>query len=150
MKFFSGGRMRLSFQYGLAFLAAPVCCLLSAWLLRSFPADPWWLLHEGSAFVRLILFYPIVEELAFRGVIQEYLAGQMKRQYLGGLLSASNLVTSLLFTAIHFVHHPPLWAVAVVVPSLIFGYFRERFGSVIPAVVLHAFYNGVFFSFMGS
>jgi len=142
-------RAKLWGQFGLALLAAPVCCILSTWIFHSFPADPWWLLRDGSAFGMLILFYPIVEELAFRGVIQGYLAGRMKRQYLGGLLSASNLVTSLLFIVIHFVHHPPLWAVAVVVPSLIFGYFREQFGSVIPAVLLHAFYNGVFFSFMG-
>ena len=142
-------RAKLWGQFGLALLAAPLCCVLSAWIFHSFPTDPWWLLHDGSAFGMLILFYPIVEELAFRGVIQGYLAGHMKGQYLGGLLSASNLVTSLLFVAIHFVHHPPLWAMAVMVPSLIFGYFRERFGSVIPAVLLHAFYNGVYFSFMG-
>ena len=142
-------RAKLWGQFGLALLAAPVCCVLSAWLFRSVPVDPWWLLRDGSAFGMLILLYPIVEELAFRGVIQGYLAGHAKGQYLGGFLSASNLMTSLIFVAIHFVHHSPLWAIAVVVPSLIFGYFRERFGSVIPAVVLHAFYNGVFFSFMG-
>ena len=30
---------------------------------------------------------------------------------------------------------------AVIVPSLIFGYFRDRHGNIHAAVVLHVFYN---------
>jgi len=136
-------------QLGVAFLLAPVCCILSVYVFHLHPRNPLWLLQDHYAFLMLILFYPIIEELAFRGVIQGYLSLHIPRHYFGAHLTVANLLTSLLFVAIHFVHHPPLWAIAVFVPSLIFGYFRERFGSVIPAIVLHAFYNGVYFGFMG-
>ena len=51
----------------------------------------------------------------------------------------------LVFTALHFVNHPPPWAAAVLLPSLLFGYFRDRHGSVLPAIVLHVFYNAGYF-----
>ena len=30
---------------------------------------------------------------------------------------------------------------SVFVPSLIFGYFRDRYRNIVPAVLLHVFYN---------
>ena len=39
---------------------------------------------------------------------------------------------------------PPPWALAVPVPSLVFGHLRERFGSVLPAVFVHIVYNAGF------
>ncbi len=136
-------------QLGAAFLLAPICCIFSVYVFHLPPEHPLWLLSDPYAFLMLILFYPIVEELSFRGVIQGALALKLPDRLYGGFLSVANLVTSLLFVAIHFVHHPPLWAMAVFVPSLIFGYFRDRFGGVVPSIVLHAFYNGVFYSTMG-
>ncbi len=139
----------LYWQLGTAFLLAPVCCIFSVYVFHLPLEHPLWLFSDPYAFLMLVLFYPMVEELSFRGVIQGALALKFSNRLYGGFLSAANLVTSLLFVAIHFVHHPPLWAMAVFVPSLIFGYFRDRFGGVVPSIVLHAFYNGVFYSTMG-
>ena len=97
----------------------------------------------------LILFYPVVEELSFRGVIQGIMLRWTQRREIVPGISMANGITSLLFVAVHFVHHPPVWATAVLIPSLIFGYFRDRFGSVIPAIVLHAFYNLMFYALVG-
>jgi membrane protease YdiL (CAAX protease family) len=33
----------------------------------------------------------------------------------------------------------------VFAPSLVFGYFRERYGSIAPGAVLHVFYNAGYF-----
>ena len=57
----------------------------------------------------------------------------------------ANLATSVLFTALHFVSHPPLWAAGVLLPSLLYGYFRDRHDSVYPAIALHVFYNAGYF-----
>jgi membrane protease YdiL (CAAX protease family) len=100
-------------------------------------------------FVRLIVAYPLIEELAFRGVVQGVLLRWTHARALWGGVSLANGITSLLFVAIHFVYHPPLWAVAVLVPSLVFGYFRDRFARVTPAIFLHAFYNLIFYTAMG-
>jgi membrane protease YdiL (CAAX protease family) len=79
--------------------------------------------------------------LAFRGVIQEYIAVKTKEYPSLYGLTVANLVTSLLFVAMHFVHHMPLWAMMVFVPSLIFGYFKEQYQHVGSSIFLHMFYN---------
>lgn len=96
----------------------------------------------------LVLWQPAVEELLFRGVLQ----GTLRRTMFGRRsrwgLSVANAVTSLAFVSIHFIRQPPLWAAAVVVPSLVFGYFRDRSDSVWPPLVLHIVYNGAFFAML--
>jgi membrane protease YdiL (CAAX protease family) len=39
--------------------------------------------------------------------------------------------------------------VATVVPSLVFGYFRDRYDSVVPGAALHVFYNAGWFLAVG-
>jgi len=94
----------------------------------------------------LVLWQPAVEELLFRGVVQ----GMLRRTTLGSSgfrgLSVANVVTSLAFVSIHFFKQPPLWAIGVFAPSLVFGFFRDRSDSVWPPLVLHVVYNGAFFA----
>ncbi len=97
--------------------------------------------------VLLVLWQPFVEELLFRGILQ----GQLTQQAwftksLAGI-SRANLAISLLFVAVHFIYHPPLWALVVLFPSLIFGWFRDRYRQIYPGVFLHSFYNGCFLLF---
>ncbi len=103
-------------------------------------------LHGWTALLLLVLLQPLLEELLFRGLIQGKLltlpwGGQ--RRFAGFTLA--NLATSLLFTALHFASHSPLWAAGVLLPSLLFGYFRDRHDSIYPAIALHVFYNGGYF-----
>ena len=85
--------------------------------------------------------YPLLEEWLFRGLLQPQLLTYrpLRTQRLG--LSGANLLTSLLFGATHLLAHSPLWAAAVIIPSLIFGAFRDRYQSIVPAIILHSFYN---------
>jgi len=96
-----------------------------------------------------LIWAPLLEELLFRGLLQ----GQLQRYFqstgpIAGL-SRANWITSLAFTGIHFVHHPPLWAASVLFPSLVFGYFRDRDNSVLPAIALHAIYNAQMLFILG-
>jgi uncharacterized protein len=50
-------------------------------------------------------------------------------------------LTTLCFTALHFIYHPPLWALGTSLPSLLFGHFRERYASIYPAMALHVIFN---------
>jgi membrane protease YdiL (CAAX protease family) len=109
------------------------------------------LLTEGRVpagsmtFASLALLQPVVEELLFRGFLQ----GRLSRTRMGSRsmagISNANLVTTAVFVLIHFANRPPLWALGVIFPSLLFGYFRDRSGSVWPALFLHVVFNSAFF-----
>lgn len=103
----------------------------------------------SQTFLSLVLWQPILEECLFRG----YLQGQLCRYRWGQQrwygITAANGCTSLLFAVGHCWSHPPLWAAAVLVPSLIFGYFRDRYANIFPCVALHAFYNAGYFGLTG-
>ena len=88
---------------------------------------------------------PVLEELLFRGIIQGQLLQTMWGQKTWTCLSMSNFLTSLLFALAHLATHSIFWSVLVFVPSLCFGFARERFGSAYPGIALHAFYNAGYF-----
>ena len=126
----------------LAMAAGPVCWLTIYLILQ--PAVQWaWPLALPWQFLLPVVVYPVAEELVFRGLIQELL-----QEYLGigrlGPLSMANLLTSCLFTGLHFIYHPPVWAALVFFPSLVFGFFKERTAALTAPIILHAFYNAGF------
>ena len=131
---------RLHIQYGAALLAAPLFILFYNSIFAGQLLNDQLSFDFKSLFL-LIIFYPVIEELAFRGVIQEFIASKTKQFRPLFFLSVANIVTSLLFVTIHFVHHPPLWALLVFVPSLIFGYFKEQYADIRASIFLHMFYN---------
>jgi uncharacterized protein len=104
----------------------------------------------SPAFLSVILWQPLFEELLFRGIVQGHLLQSMARQKTWFGLSIPNLLTSLLFTLAHLASHSISWSLLVFVPSLCFGFVRDRFGSVYPSIALHAFYNTGFFLLTGS
>ncbi len=143
------GRSSLLIQYGAAIIAAPIFCLLYMEIFQHEVDDIYWLLRDGKSLFFLIFLYPVIEELVFRGMIQEYIAQKTTQRQLFLRLSLANLLTSILFVLMHFVHHAPIWAMLTIFPSLVFGYFKERYGHVASSIVLHIFYNLCYFSFIG-
>lgn len=97
------------------------------------------------AWLGIVGWQPLVEELLFRGLIQGQLLGSAWGHRTRGGLSLANLTTSLIFSGMHLLYHAPLWALAVLAPSLIFGWLREHHGSTWSAVVTHILYNLAFF-----
>lgn len=92
-----------------------------------------------------LLIAPLAEELVFRAWMQTAL-GQwiaMRRQLVAGV-NGANLVTSLLFAGIHAFNRPLWLAAAVLLPSLLLGGVKQRYGSVMPCVVLHSWFNACF------
>src|SRR5574340_903575 len=150
----SGWMQDLGLRPGWRWLADPRFALallagLAFWLAL------FWLAQAGldlkppayglAALFSLVLLQPLVEELLFRGLLQGWLAARpWGRRQFGGFTLA-NLLMALPFTALHFAGHPPLWAAGVLLPALLFGYFRDRHDSVLPAIALHVFYNAGYF-----
>ncbi len=103
----------------------------------------------SPAFLSIALWQPLFEELLFRGIVQGYLLQSMAREKTWFGLSTSNLLTSFLFSLAHLASHSISWSLLVFVPSLCFGFVRDRFGSVYPSIALHAFYNTGYFLLIG-
>lgn len=124
-----------------AFAAGPLACAGLA-LLPGVAWSPG--LPSGPVLWPLlaVFVYPPLEEIVFRGGLQPWLAVRWRRRW--GPLTAANLGTSAVFTGLHFVFHPPLWAAAVLAPSLVYGYFRERHDALAAPIALHAAYNAVY------
>jgi membrane protease YdiL (CAAX protease family) len=119
-------------------IGAAIACVLG---IRTLPQTPvtWTLLAS------LLLWQPFVEELLFRGLLQ----GALARSKLGARraagLSLANVLTSITFVLVHLVNQPVLWALGVFFPSLLFGFFRDRSGSIWPPLLLHMLFNSAFF-----
>lgn len=88
----------------------------------------------------LVVVYPVLEEVVFRGLIQPALMTPTRGLNIGPLTLA-NVLTSILFAAMHLLNHPPLHAALVFLPSLVFGIFRDRSASVLPGMLLHVSWN---------
>ena len=100
--------------------------------------------HDTPAWQRVMivgLFLPVVEEIVFRGWMQPLLlrASWGSRTAVG--VSLANVATSILFAAGHLAHHDPVWAAGVIVPSLVFGYFRDKHRGITAPVILHVAFN---------
>lgn len=103
-------------------------------------------LNGIGAWLSCVVGQPVLEEVAFRGILQGELLHRRwgRRRWFG--LSAANLLSSAAFTGMHFVHHPPLWAASVLVPSLLFGWVRERHQGLGAPIGLHVLFNLEFFA----
>jgi membrane protease YdiL (CAAX protease family) len=127
-------------QFWLALAVGPLAwaVLGLAGLLPSRVSDP-------AALAGLVLVRPVVEEFVFRGALQGWALGTTWGGRHLGPLTAANAASSVLFVAAHALAQPPGWAAAVLLPSLLFGYFRDRTGSLLAPCLLHGFYNAGFF-----
>jgi membrane protease YdiL (CAAX protease family) len=121
---------------------------LPAWLLLGLTMGPAMYLPVTLwAWASLVLVQPLLEELVFRGLLQGQALTLLVRggsPIRLGPLTLANVLVTVAFVALHLRAQPLAWALAVAVPSLVFGHLRERFNSVWPAVGLHAFYNAGF------
>ncbi len=125
---------------GAAFLAAPFYWWALALFARSAP-EPAGSSTDPKRLLLLVLVYPILEEIVFRGAPQGWL-----RRKTWGLrhrfgVTVANILTSIAFAAIHFIRRPNIWSAGVVLPGLVFGFFRDRYGNLYAPIALHIFYN---------
>ena len=128
--------------FPIAILAAPVVWFALYLIIHPDIRWLWPLIYPGQ-FLWPVLFSPVVEEILFRGILQEFIRDYFTEKFLGPL-SLANLVTSLIFASLHFFFQPALWAALVFFPSLVFGHFKDRSGKLTGPIILHAFYNAGF------
>ncbi len=131
-----------------ALLLGTLVCVLLA--LLGEPGVPTaWNSRLSSELLWLALIYPAIEEWLFRGVIQSRLLNCRygNSSILG--ISVANAITTVLFMAAHLMTLRWPWALLVGGPSLMFGWFRDRYRSILPAIILHSWYNAAYFILCG-
>jgi len=113
--------------------------------LRQTPRlDLHWPLRAPLAFLLVVMVYPMLEEIAFRGLLQDSARRLLPRE-LPGPVTAANLFTSVVFAAAHVVVKSTVAGLWVFFPSLVFGYFKDRYRALTGPILLHVFYNGGLF-----
>ncbi|HSD43217.1 MAG TPA: JDVT-CTERM system glutamic-type intramembrane protease [Burkholderiales bacterium] len=126
----------------------------AAWLgLYAFAhqaANPGWALLDPLRFASLAIAWPLLEELVYRGALQPWLARTRWGARENWGITTANVATSLAFAGAHLAAHDPALAAATFLPSLVFGYFRDRYGSIAPGAALHIFYNAGWFLLAGA
>ncbi len=146
MKSGAGGFWAL---FVVALIAGVIVAVAMAEIIDQHSDDLLWLFGQPQKLLMLVVLYPIIEEISFRGVLQGALLRYppMRTRYLG--ITSANILTSIAFVAMHLIHHTELWAVLVFIPSLVFGYFRDFTGRLYSSVALHMVYNLMFLSVLG-
>jgi membrane protease YdiL (CAAX protease family) len=106
-------------------------------------------MREPLRFAVPALIYPILEEIVFRGGLQTFLLRYPRGRARWGGFTLANILTSAVFAALHLFPHAPLWSAATFLPSVVFGYFRDRHSSLLSPIALHVFYNSGYFWLFG-
>jgi membrane protease YdiL (CAAX protease family) len=126
-----------------ALVAAPPFWALLWWLQPPVAAFSY-ALENIWRFVLVAAISPVLEEVLFRGAMQEYFAQRFVSK-LSGPISLANLLTSIVFTALHGVVWSSFWSLLVFFPSLVYGYFKDKTGGLAAPIGLHTYYNAGFF-----
>jgi len=124
------------------FIAAVLAGIAVVWLLHDWiPVFSSTLTLHWTLLISVLIWQPLIEELLFRGIIQGQLSKRKWGQQSLLNITVANMVTSALFVAIHMLNTSPIWSLTIFIPSLLYGYFRDAFKSVYPAMILHSIYN---------
>jgi membrane protease YdiL (CAAX protease family) len=99
-----------------------------------------------NAMLLMLLVAPVLEELAFRGALLDLAQSLLRRFGVAdaGPVTCANLITSVLFAACHLPYQSVALSISVLLPSLLLGRVRELTASVLPCVLLHAWFNAWF------
>ncbi|PSW16527.1 JDVT-CTERM system CAAX-type protease [Photobacterium rosenbergii] len=101
--------------------------------------------HRNTiAWFNILLIYPVLEEVAFRGTIQEELLKLSGLNEVHYGVSKANFITSVLFAGFHIIYQPAWLVSLILLPSLVLGFFKERYATILVPIGLHILFNLVF------
>ncbi len=136
------------FIAGYVAFAQGLSLLPDAWVrvLTPYTGLPHFAWRLPDRFAELVIDHTFVvalpEEFFYRGYLQARLrdAWPQGRRFLGARLGPAFWLTAVLFALGHLAIFQ-VWRLAVFFPALVFGWMRERSGSVVGAALFHAASN---------
>ncbi len=129
----------LPFLHRLAEILSPICSAYQGLAGFSLRLPPGFFMLA----ITQVLVVALPEEIFFRGYLMSRLEERWpsRRRLWGAPVGWSLLVCSLLFGLGHFLVDFQPGRLAVFFPALVFGWMRQRTGSLAPATVFHALCN---------
>ncbi len=108
---------------------------------RGFQLAPFPSLDKVVVYQLLVVALP--EEFYFRGYVQSGMNMLFRRRWrvLGATLGWGWVVTALIFAVAHTIITYRWWHFAIFFPALVFGYLREKTGSITAPILFHALSN---------
>ena len=99
--------------------------------------------------IALLLLFPVLEEIVFRGLLQGFLAKKWggSRTFLG--MGLPNCGTTFVFCLTHLLTRSPLVSAMVLIPSLALGAMRDRGFSITTLACIHMYWNAGTFLLIG-
>jgi membrane protease YdiL (CAAX protease family) len=116
--------------------------------MTSLPASSPWLpttavtLVWHAPAVGLLLVAPVLEEVVFRAGLHEALLRRLPQRCAAGALRA-NVLTALVFAAVHLATRPGVLAALTLLPALLVGALYQRRRQLAPCIAVHAAFNAV-------
>ena len=118
------------------------------WYLAALEFDEafkaYWPLQDPGKALIVLLVTPCLEEILFRGLLWSLLRDRLGDKEIGSgplTISRVNLVTTLLFCAVHWVWVDLLQALLVFAPSLYLGFMRGKGLSIAGCAAVHGLWN---------
>lgn len=136
--------------YGAAILAAPVFYIFYGILFYHGPLFSVTLSNHFYPFILLLFIHPLTEELVFRGLLQQQILYDFHKPVMNSAITSANLITSVAFSALHLFTHNFYWSLVILFPSLVFGYFADKYKSTKPSIILHVIYNTGYYLLFGT
>lgn len=99
--------------------------------------------HPSAPPLWRVAVLALAEEALFRAGLQAWLEKRATSRW--GALTLANLGASAVFSLAHLAMHPPLQAMAVFFPSLIFGILWTRHKSLLICSTMHVYYNMLYY-----
>jgi hypothetical protein len=122
-------------------LVAAMLAAIPVWIALGTTIGPRMHAPFGAAgWLLFTLVQPLAEEFAFRGALQGRLL-TLTAARRAGPITVANAGATAAFVLWHLPSQTLGWALAVTLPSLVFGHLRDRSGSVLPATFVHIIYN---------
>lgn len=134
-----GRRLAVLHRDGLFWLTVLVSPWLSMLWLNMVGVPP---IPPTTVTLAMVLLYPVLEEVVFRGLLQGWLLERHWGRYRLASISVANVLTTALFCLLHLPRGGWLLVAGVMLPSLVLGVFRERYNHLLPPLILHIAFNG--------
>ena len=108
-----------------------------------------WVADQPGVFFVLVFVAPVLEEYVFRRLVYDYVAERNHWAWPKEAvfhISAANLVSSLLFVAMHIGFRGLTSGLMVILPSLYLGLIRRESFGLAPCILVHGIWNLGWFS----